>query len=185
MQYRLLDVLCCPSCKGKVEVESFETTKREPLDSGERKRCDERCAYVEAGFGKEADCRRCSEMEISAGLISCHCGRRYPIIDGVPRFLPEELQQEVVERFPQFYVKYEAKISQHLSKAQRDRVGELKAQTMSSFGYEWTEFSEYDAQNFLELIYPIQPEYFAGKLGLDCGCGAGRHTKQADRKSVV
>ena len=70
-------------------------------------------------------------------------------------------------------------MSQHLTPAQQDSVGRLKAQTMSSFGYEWNEFSEYDAQNFLELIHPVQPNYFESKLGLDCGCGAGRHTQQA------
>jgi len=85
----------------------------------------------------------------------------------------------VVDRYPEFFVKYEAKMSPHLSKAQQDRVGKLKAQTMSSFGYEWNEFAEYDAQNFLELIYPVEPKYFSSKLGLDCGCGAGRHTQQA------
>jgi len=180
VQYRLLDLLCCPSCKGDVTVEDFQTSQRQPLGSMTGKRCQDRCAYVEAGLSKEPDCLACSKVEIREGLVSCNkCGKKYPIIDGVPRFLPDDLQQEVVDRYPEFFVKYEAKMSPHLSKAQQDRVGKLKAQTMSSFGYEWNEFAEYDAQNFLELIYPVEPKYFSSKLGLDCGCGAGRHTQQA------
>jgi uncharacterized protein YbaR (Trm112 family) len=179
MQYRLLDLLCCPSCKNEVAVEVFETRRRTPLGALEGKRCCQRCAYIEAGLSGEADCFACSRIEITEGLIRCGCGKAYPIIGGVPRFLPEDLQAEVVDRYPQFFAQYGDKIWQHLSNAQRDKLTRLKAETMSRFGYEWTQFAEYNAQNFLELVYPVQSNYFAGKLGLDCGCGAGRHAKQA------
>ncbi len=59
-----------------------------------------------------------------------------------------------------------------------DDKGSLKERTTSSFGFEWTKFSdvfaEYEA-NFLGYIDPIDKDFFAGKLVLDAGCGAGRH----------
>jgi len=179
MQYRMFDLLCCPDCQGEVSAQVFEQKERPGMIAGDTKRCANRCAFVELGFRKSADCAACSKIEITEGLITCKCGRSYPIIGGVPRCLPPELQQEVVARYPQFYVRNEPRMGSHLSAGQRDEVAKLKAQTMSSFGYEWNEFSTYDAQNFLELVYPITKEYFSGKLGLDCGCGAGRHTKEA------
>ncbi len=55
----------------------------------------------------------------------------------------------------------------------------LKERTASSFGYEWTKFGdifpEYE-ENFLSYIFPITKEFFNGKLVLDAGCGAGRHS---------
>ena len=54
----------------------------------------------------------------------------------------------------------------------------LKERTASSFGFEWTKFSdifaEYEA-NFLGYIAPIGKNFFKDKLVLDAGCGAGRH----------
>jgi len=180
MQYRLIDLLCCPSCKADVTVEAFETAANRAALAVRAQRCQSQCAFVEAGMSREVDCSACSKVEVTHGIVSCKkCDRKYPIINGVPRFLPDDLQQELVERYPQYFVQYSSKTGRYLSKAQQDKVAKLKAQTMSSFGYEWNEFSNYNAQNFLELIHPIQPGYFANKLGLDCGCGAGRHTEQA------
>ncbi len=54
----------------------------------------------------------------------------------------------------------------------------LRAVDRTSFGFEWTKFSdvfaEYEA-NFLSYIGPVTKEFFKGKLVLDAGCGAGRH----------
>jgi len=51
--------------------------------------------------------------------------------------------------------------------------------TASSFGFEWQKFSDIFAEyedNFLSYIAPIGKDFFKGKLVLDAGCGAGRHT---------
>src|SRR5882724_5646144 len=145
MQYRLLDLVRCPSCKGDGElaVEVFETKQRAGLASVEGKRCRERCSYVEASMGTEPDCLTCSTIEVTEGMIHCGCGKAYPIIGGVARFLPDDLQCELIDRYPQFFTSHGHKIQQHLSDAQRDKLSELKVQTMSAFGYEWTQFAEY------------------------------------------
>lgn len=55
----------------------------------------------------------------------------------------------------------------------------LKERTAESFGYEWAKFhdiyAEYEA-NFMGYIAPISKGFFKGKLVLDAGCGAGRHS---------
>src|SRR5206468_9226644 len=49
----------------------------------------------------------------------------------------------------------------------------------ASFGYEWTAFSDYAVDNFSRFIQPLEPTFFRAKVGLDVGCGAGRHVNQA------
>lgn len=55
----------------------------------------------------------------------------------------------------------------------------LKERTAASFGFEWAKFTdifaEYEA-NFLSYVAPIDKDFFKGKLVLDAGCGAGRHS---------
>ncbi len=55
----------------------------------------------------------------------------------------------------------------------------LKKRTASSFGFEWSKFSDIYAEyelNFLETISPLMLESLKGKLVLDAGCGAGRNS---------
>ena len=59
-----------------------------------------------------------------------------------------------------------------------DRTAVLHRRTQQSFGYQWTVFGEMSDQfrdDFLNYIAPVGPEFFAGKCGLDAGCGFGRH----------
>ena len=61
MKTNLMDILQCIYCKERGELELQTSENRE---SG----------------------------VVSDGVILCKvCGRRYPIIDGIPRFLPDEL----------------------------------------------------------------------------------------------
>jgi SAM-dependent methyltransferase len=52
-------------------------------------------------------------------------------------------------------------------------------QTTDAFGWQWQKFRKvsdlatYEAQ-FLDWIYPIEPEFFKEKVVLDAGCGMGR-----------
>lgn len=90
--------------------------------------------------------------EVKEGLLSCSCGREYPVTGFIPRILEAT-----------------------------DLKG-LKKKTQSSFGYQWTSFHQMSCdfrENFLNYIYPVSAEFFRGKLGLDSGCGFGRHIFQA------
>lgn len=62
------------------------------------------------------------------------------------------------------------------------RAEALKERTRRSFGYQWTVFGQMSDQfreDFLNYIYPISPDFFTGKRGLDAGCGFGRHLYHA------
>jgi 2-polyprenyl-3-methyl-5-hydroxy-6-metoxy-1,4-benzoquinol methylase/uncharacterized protein YbaR (Trm112 family) len=99
------------------------------------------------------DCRVTDRAgkEIETGELLCsQCGKHYPIVRGVPRFVT---------------------VDQPLS-------GE-NVRTANAFGWEWQEFRElhdlgtYRTQ-FLDWIYPIEPSFFEDKVMLDAGCGMGR-----------
>ncbi|UCC99584.1 MAG: methyltransferase domain-containing protein [Phycisphaerales bacterium] len=102
------------------------------------------------------DCRQSFECEvlyrqdaevIEGNLLCVKCKKKFPIRAGVPRLVPDHLSQE-------------------------------HQRTSSAFGWQWKHFSEmHDTfeRQFLDWIYPIQPDFFKGKKILDAGCGIGRH----------
>jgi uncharacterized protein YbaR (Trm112 family)/ubiquinone/menaquinone biosynthesis C-methylase UbiE len=91
-----------------------------------------------------------SSPHILEGRLSCaSCRQNYPIIHGVPRLLPSEAGTRA------------------------------KNETQEKFGFEWTQFKDYSVDNFTAFIHPLPVGYFNKKLGLDAGCGAGRHSCRA------
>jgi SAM-dependent methyltransferase len=93
--------------------------------------------------------------EVIDGDLECTaCARRFAIERGVPRFV-------------------------ELSQIEKD-----KAATAENFGWQWQHFTQEDeqyAEQFLGWIAPVEPEFFAGKVVLEGGCGKGRHTQLAAR----
>lgn len=91
-------------------------------------------------------------VEIVSGELKCiSCAKTFPIVRGVPRFAD-------------------------LTKVEAD-----KQATAESFGWSWQQFAHDDAryeQQFLDWIAPVQPDFFAGKVVLEGGCGKGRHTRR-------
>ena len=91
--------------------------------------------------------------EIIDGVLTCKkCAREYRVVRGVPRFVD-------------------------LKKIEED-----KFETAENFGWQWTHFTQEDpkyADQFLGWLQPVEPDFFAGKVVLEGGCGKGRHTKLA------
>ena len=106
------------------------------------------CPRCGGSFQGRAD--REEGNEIVDGTLSClQCGDSYPVVRSIPRVLPPEMS-------------------------------DLVKNTADTFGWEWTEFRElhsswemYERQ-FLDWVWPIEPNFFKDKVVLDAGCGMGR-----------
>ncbi len=96
--------------------------------------------------------------DIVEGQISCEkCSRTFPIVRSIPRMLPPTLLQG-------------------------------NDATAKAFGWEWQHFrklhprdEELGKEQFLEWVKPLQPQFFAGKVVLDGGCGMGRFARAASQ----
>lgn len=89
--------------------------------------------------------------DIVSGELKCGCGRSYPIINGVPRFIQTRRASQVQKRFEYQWAKW----GRDEVIFGRDRDGSKKF------------FLKYSGSK-------INPEYLKGKLVLDAGCGHGR-----------
>ncbi len=155
MRTRLVEMLRCPVCGDTLTPETFQTEPDD--DSGEPD-------WIGEGVLRDTD-----------GL------HEYPVILGVPRMLPPGEREGLGKRYPEFFAKHRDRLGTALldecgGGTEQDRV---QGQIIDRFGYEWTEFKAYDSDNFIYWIEPIETQFFGGKLGLDIGCGAGRHSAEA------
>lgn len=120
MKKRLLTWLCSPCCRGDFKIISSEKPEN-------------------------------PESEITTGSLSClSCRKEYPIIDGVPRLLPQVTNAQVLktrESFAWEWNRYPGSLPE-------------------------------DKPLFLEETQ-IPEEEFRGKLVMDAGCGMGRYAKVA------
>jgi SAM-dependent methyltransferase/uncharacterized protein YbaR (Trm112 family) len=118
---------------------------------------------------------------IAEGVLTCACGRLFPIIRSVPRLLPDSLFHALVEqKFPEEC----RRLGVSRSSAALVREDKEKLKTQAAFGFEWLTYPklyrEYEKQ-FLDWVRPVQPSFFRGKMILDAGCGTGRHAYFAAR----
>lgn len=94
-------------------------------------------------------------IEILSGQLGCTgCQRNFAILRGIPRF------------------------------ADLDEIGKERQATAKNFGWSWRRFPHDDkkySEQFLGWIAPVRPEFFAGKVVLEGGCGKGRHTQRISR----
>ena len=112
--------------------------------------------------------------EIVDGVLTCACSMSYPVVGTIPRMLSDAWEQ-----CPEFRQQYAVQLTPfRLAVAPGEVVPASDKRTQESFGFQWTTFAAMVIdfrENFLEYLYPATPEFFAGKLGLDAGCGFGRH----------
>jgi SAM-dependent methyltransferase len=125
--------------------------------------------------------------EVESGVVACQCGASYPLIGGIPRLLPPELQSMLWEMHPEFFRAYRTRLPEELLpdeekqtlQSNEDHAIKAQRETARSFGYEWQAFSEmlpdYES-NFRWYFERFDPSAFTGKRILDAGCGTGRHT---------
>ena len=145
----LFKILRCPACQGALNVEAFVEDR--------------------------------AREEVIDGVLTCGCGSSYPIVNTIPRMLPD-----AYELFPGFVATYRARLVPRApaggSCRARTDLAPAIARTRRSFGYQWTVFSEMSCdftENFWNYLSPATPELLRGKVGLDVGCGFGRHLYHA------
>ncbi len=118
---------------------------------------------------------------IEEGALTCRgCRRVFPIIDGIPRMLPDALMPQVLAYHRQFFERYRTATSACVLRAVGDRHDawwDTEARTLESYSYQWRKFKQMFPQwedVFRSSIAPITPDFFPGRVGLDAGCGFGR-----------
>jgi SAM-dependent methyltransferase len=102
------------------------------------------------------NCRidRIEAAEIMDGALTCiGCSTIFPVLRGIPRFLPEYLTAA--------------------EKATADAFGYEWTH--------YSQLTEADDREFLGWIAPLTPAAFADRVVLDAGCGKGRHIYLAAR----
>ncbi len=114
MKYRLLDILACPMCKNfPLELRVFEEkTYDRRIEGLEKPYCELYCGlnkeYIK-NLSETPSCDECIKREVVAGILYCRkCGRWYPIIDEIPRMLPDNLRRENEDK--KFLEKYKDQI---------------------------------------------------------------------------
>lgn len=145
MRPRLLELLRCPQCHGRLEVTPFSQSH---------------------------------DQDVVEGVLTCSCGTTFPIVDTIPRMVAN-----AYDLFPGFALRHGAAPSAGAMNPGRGSTLPVElARTQRSFGYQWTTFSEMACdfrENFWNYLLPATPEFLNGRLGLDAGCGFGRHIYHA------
>lgn len=93
--------------------------------------------------------------------------------------LPPQLLPTLQQDYPDFYREH---AGPHAVRENGDsRDAQVKRKTQEAFGYEWTWASDYHAVNFADWLPTghVAQALFAGRVGLEVGCGAGRHAALA------
>ncbi len=140
------------------------------------------CVYCKGKLSAEAFVEK--DGHIEEGVLRCMCKRKYPIIKGVPRMLPDRWRWfMVVSHYPDFLAKYNNKVTDATFKEKAElhklaNLNKFSRDTGNAFGIQWHIFSKLypeDEDNFFSWLKPIPPGFFNGKLVLDAGCGNGKH----------
>lgn len=138
-------------------------------------RCPE-CGDVLAAqsFDEQAD-------GIEEGLLTCAgCSRTFPIINGIPRLLPDALVHLAVRYHEGFFRRHgvdPASLLERSESVENTRWWRAERRTVRSYSYQWRKFKQmfpHWERVFLDSIKPLTPAFFSGKRGLDAGCGFGR-----------
>lgn len=129
MKYRFMDLAACPMCKHfplelyVIEERTYPEREQEIRKLLERFKpplCELYCYRLQTPVGKKieevgsaAPCAECLKVEVVTGVLYCpNCGRWYPIIDEIPRMLPDNLRKR--EEDLRFLRKYQDRLPEKI-----------------------------------------------------------------------
>lgn len=104
MKLRLLDILACPICKNfPLNLTIIEETEDESRII-EEVPCELFCGLHRTFISTlkreklVEDCKKCIKRTVVSGVLYCEkCGRWYPVIDEIPRMMPDNLREKKEE----------------------------------------------------------------------------------------
>lgn len=175
MRYRLLEFLRCPACEGHLSLSNAVERTHTDVSDGSFNECTD-CAFSGSihfpAASTDTKCSACWHVEVVSADLNCQlCSAHFPVIDGVPRMLPE---RDILRK---------------------EELGEVKEHTQKNFGFEWQFYARHGWDYGTDKIYDpnrfevekdnfvrkalVLPEEFASGLVLDAGCGNGRYSLQS------
>ncbi|MEM3185976.1 MAG: Trm112 family protein [Conexivisphaerales archaeon] len=118
MKYRLLDVLACPIDKAfPLELHVLDEQRGENVKR-EKVACELYCSYKKTMLQNPGEdwvkyCQECLGIDVREAVLLCsRCGRWYPVMDSIPRMLPDELRSKKDDEF--FLQKYKDKLDKRV-----------------------------------------------------------------------
>jgi SAM-dependent methyltransferase len=181
MKYRLLDFLVCPDCGGALKSTVFKEMQVALEGSVPAARCRHSCGLEDSGKEK-SDCASCYSYEIESGMLVCSLGHIFPIVDYIPRMLPdafcglENFINEFEDRLPF------DKIRKVIEGKEIKTFASIQKNTQESFGYQWLRYDVQDDREDREIFLSdsqLSEKELHSKIILDAGCGMGRYTRIA------
>jgi len=185
MKYRLLDFLVCPDCGEELNLKVFNEERIGCHWPAEVKGCHHSCSYKDCGKEEkisEIECNDCCQLEIKEGLLECKHDHIFPIIDYIPRMLPDAFYglDDFLDEYKQLLPV--EKIRKRMGGMEVKKFIKVQKSNSESFGYEWLRYDvnlkKEDREVFLRDSQ-IPEEEFMDKIILDAGCGMGRYTRIA------
>jgi uncharacterized protein YbaR (Trm112 family)/2-polyprenyl-3-methyl-5-hydroxy-6-metoxy-1,4-benzoquinol methylase len=192
MKRRLMDLIRCPACRGRLEL---ETLRESASDSGVpvpapgcRTLCYAHREPRDPARPADRACGACYGTDIVEGVLFCPaCTLAYPVVDGIPR-----LVRNACDEYASFFATHRTIIDRLRGHDSTVRALEcldgrvFHPRSNDSFTLQWqmhgaddrTWFKNDVAQRraeFLESL-DVSSNDLAGRLVLDAGCGNGKLT---------
>jgi 2-polyprenyl-3-methyl-5-hydroxy-6-metoxy-1,4-benzoquinol methylase len=181
MKYRLLDFLVCPDCGGELKATVFKEIQVALEGSISTSKCRHSCWLQDSGKEK-SDCTNCYSYEIESGILQCSLGHIVPIVDYIPRMLPDAFcgLESFIKEFEDLLPLEEIKA---VTGGKEIRTfARIQKNTQASFGYQWLRYDFQDDREDRDIFLhdsQLAEKELHGKVILDAGCGMGRYTRVA------